>query len=160
MSGYRAFSAEFVRRVPVVSKGFEVETELTLQALYRDLAVVEIPIPYGERPTGSVSKLRTFRDGAKVLIAIFDIAKAYRPLMFFTLLATLVALVGVLLGLLPTIDYLRTGSTSHLPLAIASGLCGLSAVVFVVCGLILDSIKHHFKELSQLVLKTNRRDRQ
>ncbi len=100
LSGYRAMTRELLRSVPITSKGFEIETELTLQSLYRDFVIAEVPIDYGERPPGSTSKLNTFRDGLRVLVMIIDIFKAYRPLLFFSLLGGASLLVGFLILLL------------------------------------------------------------
>jgi glycosyltransferase involved in cell wall biosynthesis len=152
MSGYRAFSREFVKSVPVVSRGFEVETELTLQALYRDFVIREVPIQYGERPEGSHSKLQTYRDGARVLLKILDICKAYRPLLFFSVIAIFLALLGLALGTLPIFEFLTTGTITLLPSAILASALEVIAVVTVVAGLVLDSIKHHFREQAELVL--------
>ena len=83
LSGYRAFSREFMKSMPVLSRGFEIETEMTLHALTHDMPIVEVPVPYGLRPEGSTSKLHTLRDGYKVLKTIFWLFKDYRPLVFF-----------------------------------------------------------------------------
>ncbi len=96
MSGYRAFSRCFIKNYPILVEGFQIETEMTLHALYRRFRVLELPIAYKERPPGSVSKLNTIADGAKVLFAIAQILRFYRPLYFFAALATLFALSGIL----------------------------------------------------------------
>jgi glycosyltransferase involved in cell wall biosynthesis len=159
MSGYRAFTREFARCIPVVSKGFEIETELTIQALYRNMVLVEVPIRYGKRPTGSFSKLNTFRDGARVLLRIFHLFRAYRPLLFFSIFAGLFALAGLILGAVPITEYFRTGLVPHFPTAILAAALEIVAMVTFVSGIVLDSINHHFKELSQLVLKAGARSR-
>ncbi len=153
MSGYRAYNRAFVRGLPVVSRGFEVETELTLQALYRRFVIVEVPIHYAERPAGSFSKLSTFRDGAKVLLKIVDIFKAYRPLLFFATIALLVGLIGLALGSIPVREYLATGRIARFPTAILAAALEIVAFVALVCGIVLDSINHHFREMAQLVIQ-------
>ncbi|GAK52254.1 hypothetical protein U14_03505 [Candidatus Moduliflexus flocculans] len=154
MSGYRVFNRRFVKEVPIVSKGFELETEMTLQALYRNFVIQEIPIPYGVRPEGSASKLRTFHDGARVLLKIVDIFKAYRPLLFFGMIAIGFALLGMLLGSIPIIGFLQTGKVERFPTAIlASGLMILSFLT-AACGIVLDGVNHRVKELSELINKS------
>jgi len=153
MSGYRAFSRDAARRVPVVSRGFEVETEMTLQALYRGLIIAEVPVPYGKRPEGSFSKLSTYRDGARVIVKIVDIFKAYRPLVFFSLVGLVLGLLGLALGSIPILEFLRTGKVLRFPTAILAAALEVMAVVSVSCGVILDSINHHFREVSQLILQ-------
>ncbi|HVX13118.1 MAG TPA: glycosyltransferase [Pirellulales bacterium] len=159
MSGYRCFSREAVRTLPVVSRGFEVETELTLQALYRNLVILEIPVNYGKRPEGSYSKLSTYRDGAKVLRKIFDLFRAYRPLLFFSAVAIAFGGTGLALGSIPVVEFIRTGKILHFPTAILAAALEVMALVSATCGLVLDSINHHFRELSQLVLQAPRADR-
>ena len=156
MSGYRAFNREVAQRVPVVSRGFEVETEMTLQALYRGLLIVEVPVPYGRRPEGSFSKLSTYRDGTRVLLKIVDIFKAYRPLLFFSLLGIVLALSGMALGAIPVIEFFRTGMVRRFPTAILAAALEVMALVSISCGVILDSVNHHFRELSQLIVQTTR----
>lgn len=158
MSGYRAFSRKLVLSVPAISRGFEVETELTLQTLYRDLLIVEVPIHYGTRPEGSFSKLSTFRDGAKVLLKILDIFKAYRPLLFFGVVGVALAVVGIALGVIPIHEFLVTRKITHFPTAILAAALEIMALVAISCGVILDSINHHFREAAQLVLQRPRGD--
>ena len=153
MSGYRAFNRRLVQSVPAISRGFEVETELTLQTLYRNLMITEIPIRYGTRPEGSFSKLSTFRDGAKVLLKIMDIFKAYRPLLFFGLIGGVLALLGLGLGSIPIREYFETGRIARFPTAILAAALEIMALVAVSCGVVLDSVNHHFREASQLVLQ-------
>lgn len=159
MSGYRAFGRRFVDEIPVVSRGFEIETEITLQALYRGLVVVEVPIRYGARPEGSQSKLRTFRDGARVVVTIGDIFKAYRPLLFFGLIALLLGALGLALGAIPVVGFIRTGKVDRFPTAIlATGLV-ITSMLSAACGAILDGVNHRLREVSELVLKSRRRNR-
>jgi glycosyltransferase involved in cell wall biosynthesis len=147
MSGYRGFSADFVRKLPIISRGFEVELEMTLQALHYGFLVAEVPIPYRSRPAGSQSKLRTFPDGMRTMLTIFNILKAYRPFLFFFVLGAILFLTGLLIGSAPVIEYLETGKIARFPSAIlASGIMVIS-VICVAIGVILDSINHRLKEL-------------
>jgi hypothetical protein len=151
MSGYRAFSRDFVKRVPWVSKGFEVETQMTLQALYYDFVIGEVPVLYGKRPEGSQSKLRTFSDGTRVLLKIADIFKAYRPLLFFSGIAAILCCLGLLIGGVPVVEFIKTSKITHLPSAVlASGIMAI-AVISLAIGLILDSINHRVRELMRVV---------
>ncbi|WP_240788489.1 glycosyltransferase [Ramlibacter henchirensis] len=142
MSGYRAFSREFVKNYPILVEGFEVETDLTLHALHRRYRVMEVPIEYRDRPAGSVSKLNTVRDGAKVLFTIAQILRYYRPLFFFVLLAVCFSGLGLIAGY-PVIDeYIQTQFVSRLPLAVLATGLQLVAVISLAIGLILDAVSH------------------
>jgi glycosyltransferase involved in cell wall biosynthesis len=154
MSGYRAFNRDFVKNVPIVSKGFEVETQMTLQALYYDFVIVETPICYGIRPEGSHSKLKTFSDGARVLLKIVDIFKAYRPLAFFLAVASFLFCLGLLIGSVPVVEFLETAKITHLPSAVLASGIMIIAVICVAIGTILDSINHRVRELMRVVSST------
>ncbi len=157
MSGYRAMNRDFVKTVPIVSKGFEVETQMTLQALHYDFVIEEVQVSYGKRPEGSESKLNTLSDGFRVLLTIFDIFKAYRPLLFFFIVAMVLFGLGLLVGSVPVWEFFRTGSITHLPSAVlASGIMVLGAIALAV-GLVLDTINHRLRELMRAVLTTSRR---
>lgn len=151
MSGYRAFNMDFIRKIPIISRGFEVETQMTLQALYYDFVIIEVPVPYRERPEGSYSKLNTFSDGMKLILKIFDIFKAYRPLLFFSIIGVVVAVTGLLIGSVPVVEFIKTGKISHFPSAIlASGIIIIS-VIFIAIGIILDAINHRLRELMRII---------
>lgn len=151
LSGYRAFSSKVVRRVPVVSAGFEVETELTVQMLYYRLTIVEVQVPYRPRPEGSVSKLHTFRDGAKVLWTIFSLFRAVKPLTFFGSVAVVLFVLGLLAGVPPIAGYIASGEVKRFPLAIlATGLMLLSAGSLFL-GVLLHAINWRFKELHNVM---------
>jgi glycosyltransferase involved in cell wall biosynthesis len=155
MSGYRAFNRRVVRRIPVVSSGFEVETELTIQMLYYRLKVVEVQVPYRGRPEGSGSKLRTFRDGFRVLWKVFSLFRAFKPLTFFGGVGILLLVLAVLAGIPPVADYVRDPQhyVRHVPLAIlAMGLVLLSAGS-VFLGLLLHAINWRFKELHNVAVR-------
>jgi glycosyltransferase involved in cell wall biosynthesis len=156
MSGYRAFNREFVKKVPMVSKGFEVETQMTLQSLYYGFIIAEVPVPYGKRPEGSYSKLRTFSDGMRVLLKIFDIFKAYRPMLFFFIIGGILCVTGLLIGSIPIMEFLKTGKILRFPSAIlASGIMIISFISFSI-GIILDSINHRLKEIIRIISSKSR----
>lgn len=143
MSGYRAFSRDFVKNYPVLVGGFQIETDMTLHALYHRLRIVEVPIAYSERPPGSSSKLRTFSDGARVLFAIFRILRYYRPLRFFSVLSALFAAGGLLAALPVFHDWIAYRFIYHVPLAILASALEMSAILLFVTGLILDAMAHN-----------------
>ena len=140
MTGYRAFSRTFVKTFPVLSDGFQIETELSIHAVDRRWRILDVPIEYRDRPEGSESKLSTVSDGAKVILAIASLFKNYRPLKFFSLVALLLGLVGLALGRPVVAEFLRTGLVPRLPTAVLAVafvfLCGLSFAT----GLILDNV--------------------
>ena len=139
MTGLRAFSPLFVKSFPVLSQGFEVETEMTIHALDNNLLIRSIPVQYRDRPEGSQSKLKTYSDGAKVLLTIFNLFRDYKPLKFFGSLAALLAIVSLILFLPVFSEFLRTGLVPRFPTLIVSVVMMLAAFLSVVCGLILDT---------------------
>jgi glycosyltransferase involved in cell wall biosynthesis len=151
LSGYRVFSRRFAKTMPVLSKGFEIETEITLHALEHRLAIVEIPVPYGERPEGSVSKLNTLLDGRRVLGAILALYKDYRPLMFFGLPGAALLLAGAGLGLLVVEQFLATGQVVGVARAVLAVACGTLGMVSLATGLILDTVNRRARELYVLI---------
>lgn len=151
LTGYRAFSRRFVKTMPVLSKGFEIETEITLHALEHRLTILEIPVPYGERPEGSVSKLQTFRDGRRVLGAILGLYKDYRPLEFFGIPGLLLLLAGAALGVLVVQQFLATGQVLGVARALLSVACGILGLVSIATGLILDTVNRRSRELYVLI---------
>ncbi|MEO1267488.1 MAG: glycosyltransferase family 2 protein [Myxococcota bacterium] len=155
MSGYRAYNQDVVRRIPIVSVGFEIETEMTIQMLYYRQKLVEVPTPYGSRPEGSFSKLSTFRDGFRVLWKIFSLFRAYKPLTFFGGIGLVLFVLGIVAGIPPLSDYFTGPSRyiHHVPLAIlATGLVVLSATSTFL-GVLLHAINWRFKELHSLVTR-------
>ena len=139
MTGLRAFSPLFVKSFPVLSQGFEVETEMTIHALDNNLLIRSIPVQYRDRPEGSQSKLKTYSDGAKVLLTIFNLFRDYKPLKFFGTLAALLAIVSLILFLPVFSEFLQTGMVPRFPTLIVSVVMMLAAFLSVVCGLILDT---------------------
>ncbi len=145
MSGYRVFSRSFVKTYPILTEGFQLETDVTLHALDKRFRILEIPVEYKDRPAGSVSKLNTFRDGARVLFAIAQILRFYRPLFFFGCLAGLFCLGGIAASLPVFDDWFRFQYIYHLPLAVLAASLETIAVMSLSVGLVLDSITHQEK---------------
>lgn len=146
MTGYRAFSPLFVKSFPVLSKGFEIETEMTIFALDKNFYLKAIPVSYRDRPEGSVSKLNTYSDGLKVIKTIFRLYKDYRPLQFFSLLAGMLMLIAAVLFAPVMAEYLRTGLVPRIPTLVVSGFVMLGALLAAVCGLILDTEAKNAKQ--------------
>lgn len=140
MTGYRAFSRTFVKTFPVLSEGFQIETELSIHAVDRRWRIQDVPIAYRDRPAGSSSKLSTVSDGIKVIATIGSLFKNYRPLKFFSLLAAALLLLGLVAGVPVVVEYLHTGLVPRLPTAVLAAslvfLCGLS----LATGLVLDTV--------------------
>lgn len=150
MSGYRAFTRDVARQLPVLSIGFDIETEMTLQCLYRRWVIVEVPVTYHERPAGSVSKLNTFSDGLKVLFRIMNVFRSYKPLTFFGLLGIALLLSSVGLGLWGLAADER-GSTARTALTVAAGACAAMSLVSVAIGVIVQLINFRFLELDSVL---------
>lgn len=150
LSGYRVFSRRFVKSFPSFSREFEIETELTVHAMQMKMALAEVETNYKERPPGSVSKLRTFRDGWRILVTIINLMRNERPLLFFGLLGVLFFLVGVILALPVFFEYLDTGFVRRFPTAILSFSLGVVAMISVATGLILDLVAHVRREAKKL----------
>ena len=140
MSGYRAFSKRFVKNFPVMSGGFEIETELTLNALDKRFALEQVEIDYRDRPEGSFSKLNTVKDGARVMKTLFTIFKDYRPFTFFSFLALLFFLLGLAAGIPVLVEFARTAFIKHVPLAILASALEIMALLSFSCGMMLDTI--------------------
>lgn len=149
MTGYRAFSYLFVKTFPVLSKGFEIETEMSIHAVDKNMYVENVIIEYRDRPEGSESKLNTYADGIKVLLTIIRLFKNYKPLQFFSLLALLLALISAIFFAPIFIDFLQTGKVDRLPTLVVSGFTMLAAIQSVFAGLILATMnqknRHDFE---------------
>lgn len=152
MTGYRAFSRLFVKHFPVLSKGFEIETEMTVHALDKNFLLEEIPVTYRDRPAGSVSKLNTLADGCRVLRTVFRLFRDYRPLAFFGWLAVLAGLLAVALFVPVAMDYWQTGLVPRFPTLIVAVVLGAAALLLWVCGLVLDAIALKHRQLYELLL--------
>jgi glycosyltransferase involved in cell wall biosynthesis len=150
LSGYRVFSRRFVKSFPSLSREFEIETELTVHAMQMRMAVAEIDTNYKERPPGSTSKLRTFRDGWRILMTITNLVRNERPLLFFALLALSLALVALGLGIPVIVDYMETGLVPRFPTAILASALVVIAVISLATGAILDLVAHVRREAKRL----------
>lgn len=139
MTGYRAFSRTFVKSFPILSKGFEIETEMTIHALDKNLSLSSVPVSYRDRPAGSQSKLNTFSDGLKVLKTIGILVKDYKPLPFFSCIALILLLVGLGLFFPVLAEYNATGLVPRFPTLIVSGFAVIAAIQVFVAGLVLDT---------------------
>lgn len=142
MTGYRAFSYEFVKTFPILSKGFEIETEMTIFAVDKNMSVSNVVVDYRDRPEGSESKLNTYSDGMKVLWTIIRLFKDYRPLAFFGIISMILFIVGMVLFVPVFKSYLVTGLVQRMPTLIVSGFFVMGALLSLFGGLILDNIKN------------------
>lgn len=152
MTGYRAFSPTFVKSFPVLSKGFEIETEMTIHALDKNMYLAELPVTYRDRPAGSVSKLNTYMDGMKVIKTIFNLYRQYKPFSFFGIAAAILTLIAAGLFIPVFWEYLQTGLVERFPTLIVSGFVFLGAMLLFFAGLILDSIAQKHKQLFEIQL--------
>ena len=152
MTGYRGFNRIFVKSFPIMSSGFQIETELTIHALDKKFKFVEIPIDYRDRPEGSESKLNTFSDGFKVIMMIIKMFKDYKPLLFFGIWTIFFFLFGLVTGIPVIREYMLTSFITRIPSAILStGLMTL-ALLSLVTGLILDTVVTNAKKEYELNL--------
>ena len=138
MTGYRAFNFTFVKTYPVLSRGFEVETEMTIHSLNNNLRLFEMPIQYRDRPAGSVSKLNTVGDGIKVLSTIFRMIREYKPLPFFGGLGVILGLIGVVLCGTVTMEFVHTGMVARFPTLIGAVMLVIAGLLLIIAGIILD----------------------
>lgn len=152
MTGYRAFSRTFVKNFPVLSRGFEIETEMTIHALDKNLLLEEVPVKYRDRPEGSVSKLNTYSDGFKVLVTIAKLFRDYKPLIFFTSVCLFFIAVAVILMIPVIIEYFKTGLVPRFPTLIVSGILTLLGFLFFFCGVILDVLTKKNRQLYEILL--------
>lgn len=146
MSGYRVFSRELVQSIPILSSGFEVETEMTIRILDYGFRIKEVPLPYRERPEGSVSKLRTFHDGFRVLAEIARIAKAYKPFTFFGGIGLAFILAGGISGIWVILDYLEDEYVNKVPTAILATGFMLLGFGSMGIGILMNTISYRFRE--------------
>lgn len=152
MTGYRAFSYDFVKSFPVLSKGFEIETEMTIHAAFNNFKIIEVPVLYRDRPIGSQSKLNTYSDGFKVLKTIAILFKEYKPSFFFNIISGFILLISIIF-LSPIIyEYLKTGLVPRFPTLIVSSISLVIAILLWICGIILQVIVKKNKQLYELYL--------
>jgi glycosyltransferase involved in cell wall biosynthesis len=150
LSGYRVFSRRFVKSFPALAGGFETETEFTVHALQLGMPIDEIPTEYSERPVGSASKLRTFRDGARILRLILLLVKDERPVPFFSVVAAGLLLLGFAFGIPVVLEFVRTGLVPRLPTAILAACLVMLSFLSINSGLILDSVARGRREMKRL----------
>ena len=142
MTGYRAFSYQFVKSFPVLSQGFEIETEMSIHAIDKHMQLETVVIQYRDRPEGSESKLNTYSDGFKVLRTIARLYRNYKPLAFFGLLALLLAVISAVMFVPVLLEYFRTGLVARFPTLIVSGFVAIAAILSLFSGLILQTMVH------------------
>ena len=150
LSGYRVFSRRFVKSFPVLSDGFEIETELAVYALELSLPVAEVETPYYARPEGSFSKLNTWRDGFRILGTILKLYRSERPLRFFTVIGILLALAAIILAIPIVITFIETGLVPRFPTAVLSMGLMIMAMLSVSSGLVLDTVTRGRREMKML----------
>jgi hypothetical protein len=156
MSGYRGFTRNYVKSLPIISSGFEVETEMTLNTLENNFRILEVPIKYQERPEGSFSKLNTFSDGYKVLLSIIHIFKDYRPLFFYSIFASVSLFIGLGFVSIPVLEYFEYKFVFRVPSLIFGLGFILISLIFMNIALILDTQrKYHKLIMNNLINNSN-----
>ena len=153
MTGYRAFSYQFVKTFPVLSKGFEIETEMSIHAVDKNMLVENVIIDYRDRPDGSESKLNTYSDGAKVLKTIMGLYKNYKPMQFFGLLAAILMIIAFAMFMPVFAVYLKTGLVPNFPTLIVSGFIAMAALQSFFAGLVLSTIVQKDRQLFEYKLQ-------
>jgi len=152
-SGYRACTRELAKSVPVLARGFDVETELTLQSLYRHFVILEVPTPYRARPEGSFSKLRTIPDGSRVLLRLFLMLQAYKPLTFFSLIGLTLGALSLVIGFRPVMEFVELRYVHTLPRAVLAASLGIMALLSAGIGIILHSTNFRLQEIEKVLVK-------
>lgn len=152
MTGYRAFSRIFVKSFPVLSKGFEIETEMTIHALDKNFLLEEVPVAYRDRPQGSESKLNTVSDGLKVLKTIVSLFREYRPFLFFSIVSAVLWVVALVFFLPVLLEYFETGKVLKFPTVIVSGVVAVVGTLMWICGIILEVVIKKHRQLYELML--------
>lgn len=152
MTGYRVFSRHFVKNFPVLSKQFELETEMTIYALSRNFAIKEAPIGYRDRPEGGASKLNTFRDGFKVIMTIFRLFRDNKPLIFFSFLAAVMMVVAIALFIPVGMEYLETSLVPRTPTVIICGTIVMCSIVCFACGIILECMEKKHAQVLEVLM--------
>ena len=156
MTGYRAFGRMFAKTLPVLSKGFEIETEMTIWALDRNFRVRSVPVAYRDRPAGSTSKLRTLPDGMRVLWTVANLVKNYRPLFFFAMLGTVFGIGSAGLAVPVLLEYAETGLVPRFPSLIVAGVFLTLAILFWIAGVMLDTINQKHRQLFEIFVNNLR----
>ena len=152
MTGYRAFSYNFVKTFPVLSNGFEIETEMSIHAIDKNMSIANVVIEYRDRPSGSKSKLNTYTDGIKVIFTIIRLYRTYRPFRFFGIISLILATISTILFIPVFVSYLNTGLVAQFPTLIVSGFIMIAAIQSFFSGLILQTILHKNRQDFELIL--------
>lgn len=152
MTGYRAFSRLFVKSFPVLSKGFEIETEMTIHALDKNFLLQEVPVTYRDRPEGSESKLNTVSDGMKVLKTIASLFREYKPFLFFSIIAAVLWIAAAAFFVPVLLDYFATGQVLRFPTVIVTGIVAVVGTLMWMCGIILEVVIKKHRQLYELLL--------
>ena len=152
MTGYRAFSYRFVKTFPVLSKGFEIETEMTIHAIDKNFTLKEVSVQYRDRPEGSESKLNTFSDGMKVIKTIATLFKEYKPAMFFNITATIILILTLILAIPVFIEYFKTGLVPRFPTLIFSSILLVISLLLYFVGIILQVMVKKHRQLFEILL--------
>ncbi|PKQ19234.1 MAG: glycosyl transferase [Actinobacteria bacterium HGW-Actinobacteria-6] len=152
MTGCRCFSRTFVKSFPVLSGGFQIESEMTVHALDHHFLLHEVPIDYRDRPEGSFSKLSTISDGFLVLKTIFTLFRDYRPMVFFGLISSVLFIVSMVMFAIPLSEYVETGLVAKIPTLVVAVALGTGAMLALVCGVILESMRIHARQSYELTL--------
>lgn len=158
MTGYRAFSYEFVKTFPILSNGFEIETEMSIHAIDKNMSMENVVIEYRDRPSGSESKLSTYSDGIKVIFTIIRLYRTYKPMHFFGIISLLLAILSMALFIPVFISFLNTGIVAQFPTLIVSGFIMIAAIQSFFSGLILQTILHKNRQDFELTLNQLNRD--
>lgn len=157
MTGYRAFSRMFVKNIPILANGFEIETEMTIHALDKNYIIKEIPIDYRRRPEGSFSKLNTISDGYKVVKTVFQLFRDYKPYIFFTSISVVLGVIAVLFMLPVIIEYWHTGLVPRFPTLIVCCFVMLLAILLFISGVILEVMTKKHRQLYELLVIRKRK---
>ena len=152
MTGYRAMSRQFAKNLPVISKGFEIETEMTIHALDKNFLIKETAIEYRDRKGDSVSKLNTFSDGIKVIKTILRLFRDYRPWVFFSFVSLIMTILSLILFIPVFNEYLETGLVPRYPTLIVSGFIFVTAILTFFCGVILEVVSQKHRQLYEMLL--------
>ena len=150
-SGYRAFSRRFVKTFPSSAKGFEIEMEMSVHALELQIAVSEISLPYGKRPIGSESKLRTYKDGVKIFLKMILMLKDVRPLLFFSAIATFLFGLSTALAVPIFVEFFATGLVPRFPTAILASAIGILGFISFISGIILDHVARGNRQIKRMI---------
>ena len=152
MTGYRAFSFQFAKSFPVLSKGFEIETEMTIHAIDKNMQIENVVIDYRDRPEGSTSKLNTYSDGTKVLRTIVRLFRTYKPMAYFGFMAIVLFILSIAFFIPVLITYIKTGLVPNFPTLIVCGFTAIAGIQAFFAGLILKTMRHKDRQDFELLL--------